>query len=288
MAQQPPQPEPPGRSRNASLKKHDTLFALLTALAEAHPDDPERVADASYKRIGCAFETLRDSLVWALRAENKVKALRKIAGNCDALVAGRPVLDTLASDTPGWGVIHIVSVDSVYRTDFKTRRRTRNLEVRAKAMTGPPCPEQIVQVMKPAFLRYVSRFMGFTRQSGKRPLVDDRELSGLRLFTLFVPGEGRVRMNGFRLPDALRKWNVDLLNARQRLEQGVFQCPLSLPLDLPCWKCAAGRDRCPIACRPRTLEERSCACGVKFWFNPARPADLVCQACEIAKIKEGR
>lgn len=279
--------ERPGRSANSSLKKCLALFDLLTALADAHPNDPERVAEAACRKAGCRFETLRDSLVWALSAEDRVRALKRIAGNRHALSAGRPVLETLPKDTSGWGVTQILSVDSVYRTNFKTRKRERKLEVKVRAVTGPPCPDTLTQVMAPGFLRYLARKAGFTLASGKRPIQDDREMSGLRVFALFVPSEGKTRMETFGvLPSALMKWNVGLITDRQRADPQRFVCPLRIAADVPCWQCSSGRDVCPAACRPKTLEDRTCACSAQFWFNPARPTENECHAC--AMKKEGK
>lgn len=275
----------PGRSDNSSVKKCNALFDLLTALADSHPTDPERVAEAACRKAGCRFETLRDSLVWALSAADRPRALKRIAGNRDALAAGRPVLETLPRDTAGWGVAQVLSVDSAYRTDFKTGRRERTLEVKVRALTGPPCPDVLTQTMKPAFLRYVAKQIGFTRQSGKRPLGDDREVSGLRVLALFVPTDGKVRMDKFDLTSALRAWNVGLLTDRLRADPRRFVCPLNLTQDVPCWKCTAGRDRCRVACRPKTLERRTCACLKEFWFDPARPAENECHLCLSKKEK---
>lgn len=269
----------PGRSANSSIKKYEQLLALLTDLADAHPTDPERVAEAACRKAGCRFETLRDSLVWALSAEDKARALKRIAGNRDALAAGRPVLETLPRDTAGWGAAQVISVDSVYRTNFRTRKRERTLEVKVRAITGPPCPDVFTQIMKPNFLRYIAKQIGFTRASGRRPLVDDREVSGLRVLALFVPVDGRVRMDKFDLPSALRKWNVELLTDRLRADPRRFACPLNLTPDVACWQCTAGRDRCAAACRPKTLQRRTCACVREFWFDPARPDENECPSC---------
>lgn len=277
----------PPKTLNASTSRCDDRFRLLASLTDRYPDYPMAVAAAAAARFHCTVEVLFDSLQWACSrppGRDRADALRRIAANPDALADGRPVLESTPIDTAGWGVVQFVSVDSVTRVSFKDRRKERVCEVKLTALTGPPAPGVIVQTVSPDLLRLIARRVGFTRSNGKRPLQDDRELSGLRVLALFEPS-GRAdrppKAIRFSPNRALLEWNVSLLTDRKRADPAVFVCPLSQPNDLPCWKCFAGRDRCRVAARPKTLQRRPCpSCAADGWFDPARPSDrcLVCQA----------
>lgn len=233
--------------------------------------------------LSSPVDAVRSSLVWACGLpdpEARDRAVKRIAGNLDALMEGRAVLESTATDTAGWGLVQFVSVESILRRSFKTKQHERVCELRVRALSGPPSPDILIQTVSAKLIRFVGRQIGFTRPSGKRPFQDDRELSGLRALVLFSPADGKPRMSKYALNSYARKWNVDILNRRRRDGSNPY-CPRSLPATVPCYQCTAGRSECPLAVRPKSLVQADCPkCKTTSWYDPARPGPdcLVCQS----------
>lgn len=264
------------------------LLTTLQAQVEsvrAGTDTVDTAASRLVTVFNAQVSVLLPSLRWICSLTDPAASLRackKLAGNPDAVKAGRSVIESTSYDTPGWGIVQFISIDTISRFKFGTQRKERVCSIRARALTGPPCPDVFTQIMSPRFLSYLARQIGFTRTKGKRPYYDDRELSGLRALAWFeAEGQGQPVMKKFgKQPSTLMNWNRSILNDRQRLNPAQWVCPRGYAPSTPCFQCTAGRDECRVAVRPKSLVQFTCAvCRIPFWTDPTVPVDR-CIRCK--------
>lgn len=109
---------------------------------------------------------------------------------------------------------------------------------------------------------------------------DYKQLIGLRCFAFVLPGkdQGQPVVATFAHSSGTMAYNKEFIRGRVRQ---LTKCRLKLPKAPDCWNCIAGRDKCPLAIRAKTLVAKSCQdCGGSFLVDPShsRPR-LLCQTC---------
>lgn len=209
----------------------------------------------------------------ALHAGDLDRWFLLLAVNATRLRRG-PVYAWRVRPDPDWCVVEVRDV-------LRTRREGTlpSLSVTLAVLSGIAVGEVLRQRWSVAFAHVLARRLGFSSPRRDFPLHDVTELSGMRFFVRLIPGERREPIvEQLRVTSTQRARNRRTLRLRSRKD---FVCPLRLPSSIRCYRCPAGRDRCPAATRPTTLQKKDCArCGRRSWVDPRTKAGLCLRCCE--------
>lgn len=166
----------------------------------------------------------------------------------------------------------------------------RGAEVTVKLLAGTAAGRELARFWSVAYIHTIKQELGFCRydrerqgkqpREGEYPLRDLRELTRLRLRVLLDPA---ISLDGPVFTDvsgsaALKEWNRAIMARRRRVS---FECPMRYSLvEVPCYRCEVGYDRCQAGCHPTTYVLRPCkGCGQdQAWADPSSQGDL-CVDC---------
>ena len=211
----------------------------------------------------------------------------RIAANWSNLQQGIPVQTWVSQRHSEWAVVEIKDIKNHFSGDKS--KKTIVIWIRSGAAAG-----LVVEVSwSLKKLNYLARkrqkndccfgFYKYRIPDPEKPAAvysDYRQLIGLRCFAFVLPGKDQAQPSiaTFAHSSGTMKYNEEFIKGRVRQ---LTKCRMKLPKAPDCWNCIAGRDKCPLAIRSKTLISRSCQdCGGKFLTDPSHTKPrLLCQTC---------
>lgn len=265
----------------------DPLLRELRAGVQ-RPESLQRLA----KRMAAYFSgvdvsILEESLrVYAGRVLDTDQWLRVcwlLAGNTSRLRRGQPVYFWSSQTQLEWAPLKIIRIQALVS-------RPDQFQVVCWAWGGSAAATEFACQWSRNFCFAVGRRLGFSRRNGRYPMRHPVELYGLLCYGLLEPRCSHPQSPKFtKVAASARQQQCNRQLLRHRLRRPLpgrrgphFVCPQGLPDSFPCYRCPCGEDRCPVACRDRTLERGVCArCGQQTWLEVAVSPDEQrwCRGC---------
>jgi len=210
---------------------------------------------------------------------SKIDALAwRLAGNLHTLKT-QPVTPWVRQPVAEWVPAQIMSL----RRDHS--RSIPSYISRVQVVAGLSCGMVIEKSWTVGFCKYLTKFLGFTKLSGKYPMHDMFEIVSMRFLAYIEPGLCS-KLPGFRsveVPWTLREHNRALITLRRR-----DRSPCPRKFSWPCHKCPVGYVECPAGCHRETYTFRRCsACEEEEApFDPELQSDF-CVNCNHRPASEG-
>lgn len=243
------------------------------------------------------YDKLADSLRYLagriLTPELAEEAAHRIAGNLPNLRRGMRVVPWHIQRFYEWVPVQIMGVRKA-----RNGRNEMGAMLSIKILAGTPCPMTILTWWSNRKCRHLSREFGFSCPPGKRQLLppkypysDPAQLVQMRFSALVDPtkSDREPVLTEIEFPPALSEWNRGVIRRRFR-EEGVFDCPLSLPVTFGCHHCPMGyglenESPCAAACHRYDYDERPCpVCGEeKALWDREIPANM-CVNCHVRSV----
>lgn len=154
-----------------------------------------------------------------------------------------------------------------------------------RVVAEKPAGLVIPKVWRYHTLDSMSANLGFGRWDKPPYFENPAQLFQLRALLHLMPGD-TLQFRQLSCSASMRKWNRDLLMAREvDIDR---QCVLG-DMNLPCYNCDLGLDRCINAIREKTLERGECdICGDEKTLLPWAPEDSrpgkYCASCYHERI----
>jgi hypothetical protein len=263
-----------GYAVEAVLRLRDKLTASLLDRV----GNSQELSGASLEEaVSCLLDNLptsvhpvavRESIVdlYGRRPDRKLirMACWRLAGNLHLLRQGLSAIPWIRQSVDEWVPAQIAHVERGLRR-FKNQD-TAGVWLTYVFLAGGAAGMELRKFVNISFASNLRTRIGFDKQRIRPerwpankpfcPYLDPLQLQGLRL-ALFLttkscqgsPDYAKVSVTGTQ-----KEHNRALILKRYRYE---FPCPVDYTH--PCHRCPNGRDRCPVACRPKTLVQGSCA-----------------------------
>jgi hypothetical protein len=264
------------------LKRKAIIKDLVSDRAWGEPLDGEIIAEwagqiAARLNAPLAVDALCHFLYSHIDTELSGDALDKlawkIAANWDKFAIGECVPASPHQIDSEWCACKVVRV-SLSDREFRGERRW---QIVLYALSGPAVTEKVEVLWSSRFIAYIAQFLGFTKPWGRYPFSHPRELYGMLLLACLSWKGNALQCMRFTVPQLYARENRKLIKMRARVD---FRCPLNL--EIPCFRCTMGEDRCPAAIRELTVTMVKCsACGRKCLTSSSGP--VICRRC----AKEG-
>lgn len=255
-----------------------TCYAVVKqAIVELIPGVSDQVLHAS----------LQGDVGLELTSEKLNEISFRLAASWSKLKDGIPAQTWVSQENAEWVVVEIKDIKSHFSGDKS--KKTIVMWVRSGAAAG--------LVVETSWSLKKINYLAKKRQSNdccfgfykyripdpEKPAavyLDYRQLIGLRCFAYVLPGKEQSQpvIATFAHSSGSMKYNKEFIDGRVRQ---LTKCRLKLPKAPDCWNCIAGRDKCLLAIRSKTLISKACQdCGGKFLVDPShdRPR-LLCQTC---------
>lgn len=212
----------------------------------------------------------------------------RIAGNLPRLESFHPATPWNRQPQDEYVPVQVSRVARSYR--FRKPLAVLTLKI----LAGTPAGLQMTKQWSPALCRALAYRLGYERARHATPFRDTRELVGFRFYALLQPDLCRngpdfeslwLTEDGRRVhPGSCYSFNRDVIRTRSRSDD--FTCPQNYdPVDVPCYRCWIGRDRCLAAVHDKTFEKRRCdACEKEALFDPAL-VSAVCIDCYDRQLR---
>lgn len=238
-------------------------------------------------------ESLRGLAGVAATRQTLHDTAHRLAGNLPRLRRHRPVPAWVVQPFKEWVPVQLMAV----------RRRATKFKPGAdltwKILAGTSAPLLVRQWRSVNHLRYLARWLGFTRQPrprigsrpSKYPYAVPEQLVTLRAYALIDPALCKAGEPGFekvKFPPSVEAWNKEQLKYRFRVDKG-YGCRHGQPASLPCHNCPVGYLTCRAGTHANDYESRHCpGCGnEEAPFDPDWPAGALCVNCERKKKGTG-
>lgn len=190
--------------------------------------------------------------------------LWRLLGNLDRLRNGHAVLPwQLGGAVAEWVPVQL--------GDCRPIRKAKRpgVEMQFTILAGLPAGMETSRRISYAMAGMLASRLGFSRPRGPHPYSQVQQLFGMRTYAMVSPDRSHETpyLEQFYEQPTFLSWNRQLLMWRQRDTAGGYPCPKRLPVNVECYRCPAGLDACPVACRSVTWRKTTCrTCGKDCWL----------------------
>lgn len=224
------------------------------------------------------FETCRQLLDIELKPQLSLEFAWRLAGNVNALKAGKPVRPWASQVEDEWVPLQIVRVE-LGRNQYDELGHF----VAIRVLAGSPCPKIIRRFFSRKFSNAMARRLGFSRRQGHYPFNDTLQFVNLRFLGKIEVDKCRdePKYGAVQCPQSMVDFNRDLLKLRLH----ITPCPRGYIH--PCHQCVIGYATCPAGTHRLDYVKDFChGCSTDAFFDPDSKSDRCVQCSVKANLKK--